>query len=206
MNRNILAMSALTVLLAVGAAWGQAPGPAGAGPRGFSSPMLIAQLSLYLPEEATRDVERGFGGRAGGQAGQGQTGQAGAFPRLQFTRDPKLFLTKEQIAALLPILTALRANPMPTPSGARKVQADVDAVLTAAQKAEWEDFQRKIEALIEQFRQRMGTNGASGGPRELTGPDGTGDGAPRMTQVQRRQRQLDSFIKVLQDSVRQGGP
>src|SRR5258706_6970577 len=78
------------------------------------------------------------GARAGGQAGQG--GQAGTqgsgqgstqgtanqgagaragqnFRQLfQYTRDAKLYLTKEQISRLIPILQDLRANPLPTPS------------------------------------------------------------------------------------------
>jgi hypothetical protein len=138
----------LAVLAAGGAAVSAqaAPGPGGPVQRGFSSQILIAQLSLYLPEEATRGMYRGFGGPSGGGQGSATGGQGGAaggraFPQIQFTRDPALFLTKDQIAKLLPMLQALREAPLPTPSKARQVQADVDAQLTAGQKAEWAEFQ-----------------------------------------------------------------
>jgi hypothetical protein len=211
----------------------QAAGPGGPlSQQGFSSQLLVSQLSLYLPEEATRGMYRGFGGRAnapsaqggaggpggsGGQsAGQAQGGgSAGGFPQLQFTRDPKLYLTKEQITGLIPILIALRDNPLPTPSKAKQVQADVDAQLTAAQKAEWAEFQKKLQDLIAQFRQRMGANSAAGqgstngagvqGQDQLqNGGQGGGQagGGPQPTLLQRRQRQLDAFIKVLQDRLK----
>ena len=186
---------------------GTQPGPAGSAPRGLSSQILIAQLSLYLPEEATRGINRGFGGRgeaAGGQSAQGQAGGAGSTgrPLLQFTRDPKLYLTRGQIAGLLPVLSSLRDSPLPTPSRAKQVQAAVDGILTDGQKAEWAEFQKKMEDLIAQYRQRMGAmngDGAAqaGGPG---GPGGTG-GAPQATMMQRRQKQLDAFIKVLQDRL-----
>ena len=111
-------------LLAYGTAAGaQAPGPAGSALRGFSSQILVAQLSLYLPEEATRGMYRGFGGRTNGPSAQeGQSAQgadgAGRLAPMQIPRDPRLFLTKEQIARLLPILIALRDNPLPTPARA----------------------------------------------------------------------------------------
>ena len=179
----------LAILAAGGAGvWAQAaPGPGGPLRRGFSSQILIAQLSLYLPEEATRAMYRGF------------------------TRDPALFLTKDQIAKLLPILQALRDAPLPTPSKAKQVQAEVDAQLTAGQKAEWAEFQKKMQARIEEFRQRMAASGggapgmtdggADGGPgasaREQAG------GSPSGTLLQRRQRQLDAFIEVLRIRLKQ---
>ena len=199
----------------------QAPGPAGSTLRGFSSQILITQLSLYLPEEATRGMNRGPGGRSGGpstQAGlQGQgAGGAGRPAPMEFPRDPKLFLTKGQIARLLPILVALRDNPLPSPARAKQVRAEVDAVLTAAQKGEWADFQKKMQELVEQFRQRMGTNGPAGqgaaGGNGAAGGEGTagreaapGSGTPQATLLQRRQRQLDAFIKVLQDRLNLAG-
>ena len=64
-----------------------------------------------------------------------------------------------QITGLLPILTSLRDNPLPTPSRAKQVQASVDGILTDGQKAEWTDFQKKMQDLIAQFRQRMSANG-----------------------------------------------
>jgi hypothetical protein len=215
-NRRIQFL-VLAGLLAAGVSAGaQAPGPAGSVPRGFSSQILVAQLSLYVPEEATRGMYRGFGGRgaaAGGQSGQAQPGGAGGasgagrpFP-LQFTRDPKLYLTRAQITGLLPILSSLRDSPLPAPTRAKQVQAAVDGILTEAQKAEWTEFQKKMQELIAQFRQQAGANGTGGqgamngdGAAQAGGPGGPG-GAPQATLLQRRQRQLDAFIKVLQDRL-----
>jgi hypothetical protein len=219
------------MLLAVDSAQAQAaPGPGAAAARGFSTQLLVAQLSLYLPEEATRGMPRGFGpqgrqdgtggaGQGGRQGGQGAGGQGGAgaiggrgFPQIQFKRDPALFLTKEQISKLLPLLVSLRENPLPTPSKAKQVQADVDAILTAGQKAEWVDFQKKLQALIEEFRQRVGASGSGAGGPGAAGPSASAPGAagpeaqgsgPQMTLLQRRQRQLDAFIAVLQDRLKQ---
>ncbi len=209
-----------------------APGPGAAAARGFSSQLLVAQLSLYLPEEATRGMYRGFGPQGAGQGGQGDGGGQGSgaggtgnasggrgFPQIQFTRDPALYLTGEQISRLLPLLLALRDNPLPAPSKARQVQADVDVILTAAQKSEWADFQKKLRALIDEFRQRVSGNGSGaqaggqgGGVAEgQDGGPGRGQaqagrqsgGGGQMTVLQRRQRQLDAFIKVLQDRLKQ---
>ncbi|MGA2976871.1 MAG: hypothetical protein ABSF77_16310 [Spirochaetia bacterium] len=223
------------LLAAVTAAGAQAPGPGGSPIQGFSSQALISELSLYLPPESTQGMYSAFGGRGGGaagqtgQAGQGaQTGQAqGAgsqaggrgFQQMQFTRDPKLFLTKDQITKLLPLLLSLRDNPMPTPSKAKQVQADVDAILTVAQKAEYAEFQKQMQKLIQQFRQQMSANGGSGGfaasgqagqgsqgqGSAQAGQQGSGQsgGASQLTPLQRRQRQLDAFIKVLQDRLKQ---
>jgi hypothetical protein len=218
---QLIVFAGLLVGLNAGA---QATGPgAPLSQRGFSSQMLVTQLSLYLPEEATRGMGRGSG-RANGSSAQnapsGQDSQAGrGFPQIQIPRDPKLYLMKQQIAGLLPILIALRDNPLPTPSKAKQVQADVDAQLTAAQKAEWTEFQKKLQDLIAQFRQRMGANGTgangtgangTGGQGAMNGGDATaqaggkgGPGGPQMTVLQRRQRQLDDFIKVLQDRLKQ---
>jgi hypothetical protein len=191
-------------------------------PRGFSSQMLVTQLSLYLPEEATRGMDRGFGGSgnapsaqsaSSGQASGGGAPAAGrGFPQIQFTRNPKLFLTKEQITGLLPILIALRDNPLPTPGKAKQVQADVEGQLTAAQKAEWTEFQKKLQELIDEFRQRMGANASGGGQGSMSGQGSPTQGqdpgaqgsAPQTTLLQRRQRQLDAFIKVLQDRLKTG--
>jgi hypothetical protein len=229
MRIQLIVFAGLLAGMSVGA---QAAGPGGPlSQQGFSSQQLITQLSLYLPEEATRGMYRGSGGRgnapagqggqnapsaqsgAGGQGGSGSQGAAGqaqgggstgGFPQLQFARDPKLYLTKEQITGLLPILIALRDNPLPTPSKAKQVQADVDAQLTAAQKAEWAEFQKKLQDLIAQFRERMGANSAGGqggtgfqGPGQAQdgGPGGgQAGGGPQLTLLQRRQRQLDAFI------------
>jgi hypothetical protein len=219
----------VVIVLAVLAAGGAAvsaqavPGPGGPVQRGFSSQILIAQLSLYLPEEATRGMYRGLGGpSAGGAAGGtggtggpggGQGGAPGgrAFPQIQFTRDPALFLTKDQVAKLLPILQALRDSPLPTPSRAKQVQADVDAQLTAGQKAEWAELQKKMQERIAEFRQRMAASGAGsqgmtgggadGGPGTSAGAQAGGPSAG--TLLQRRQRQLDAFIEILRARLKQ---
>jgi hypothetical protein len=186
------------VLGATVAVEAQSPGPGGATPmQGFTSSALVAQLSLYLPPEATRGM---FGGRGGGQDG-------GVRSQLAFTRDPKLYLTKDQIGRLVPILSSLRENPMPAPSRARQIRADVDGILTQGQKAEYEQFRKAMQDLIQRFRQQAAANGGGGsaGPGTVDGQrpgqDGTG---PQMTPLQRRQRQLDAFIKVMQDRQQVG--
>lgn len=183
----------------------------GALSQGFNAQTLIVQLSLYLPEDSTRGMYGGFGGR-GGQGGQGGQAAQGArrFPQIQFTRDPKLFLTKDQIAKLLPILLDLRENPMPTPSKAKEVQAGVDEILTVAQKAEYADFQRQVQKMIDDFRRQMAANGGSAGNGQgFGGGQGTqsqgGNGGTQMTPLQRRQRAIDSFVKVLQDRQKELG-
>ena len=206
---------------------------------GFTVETLISQISLYLPEEATQGMLGGFGrGGAGGggaatgtgtgtqgTARQGQaTGQAagpGGFGQLfQFTRDAKLYLTKDQINKLLPIFTGLKDNPMPTPSKAKTVQSSVDAILTAAQKAEFVAYQKQMQKAIEDMRKQFaasgaaaGANGAGGFPGGGAAPGGEpgqartgqGGGAAQVTPLQRRQREVDAFIKVLQDRLKQVG-
>jgi hypothetical protein len=125
-----------------------------------------------------------YGGRGGPTGAQRQ--------QLPFTRNPALFLTRDQIAKLLPILTALRENPLPTPSRALQVRKDVDGILTAAQKAEYEQFRKAMQDLIQRYRQQAAANGAGGGSQ------GDAQSRAQMTPLQRRQRQLDAFIKVLQ--------
>jgi hypothetical protein len=215
MKRYAFPILVLAGVLSAGvAAEAQSPAPGGAMPlQGFSSSALVAQLSLYLPEESTRGMFGGAGGRGGGQSagGQGAQGQGGAAgggfrSQLAFTRDPKLYLTKDQIDRLLPILLALRENPMPTPSGAKKVKADVDGILTQGQKAEYDQFRKAVQDLIQGFRQRSAANGGGGpagsGNMDTQRPGQEGAGS-QMTTVQRRQRQLDAFIKVLQQRLPQ---
>jgi len=192
MRRPRLHFIILAGLLAAGMTAGaQGSGPGGAAPRGFSSQMLISQLSLYVPEEATRGMHAGFGGRPNAPASDGAAPGRGS-PQIQFTRDPKLFLTKAQITSLLPILHALRDNPLPAPGKAKQVQADVDSKLTAPQKAEWTEF-----------RQRMSADGTAT-QGQATGSQAQDDAAPQTTLLQRRQKQLDAFIKVLQDRLNAG--
>jgi len=243
MKRYGIVLISLAAFLASSlAAWAQAPAPGGATTQGFTVETLVSQLSLYLPEDATQGMIGGFGGaRGAGQAagqganaqsgraqGTGQTqGQAGAggaagFGQLfNFTRDPKLFLTKDQIAKLLPILTALKANVMPTPSKAKQVQASVDAILTAAQKAEYDKYQKQMAKAMEEIRKQFAASGASGagnaaGQGGFAGEQAQGGqagqagqqrqgGAAQVTPLERRQRQLDAFIKALQERQKQIG-
>jgi hypothetical protein len=189
-------------LAAVGAGGSaQAAGPGGtAVPRqGFSVPGLVAELSLFLPAEATRGMYGGFGGRGGDQGG-GKPGPAGQQrPAFQFTRDPKLFLTHDQTAKMLPILSALRDDPMPTPSRARQVQADIDAILTPAQKAEYEQFRKALENLRQNFS-RSGAQGQNGGAAQNRPAQ---NGGVPLTTLERRQRLLDAFITIMQDRMRE---
>jgi hypothetical protein len=236
-QRIILAL-AVAGLIAGSAAWAQAPGPGGAPAQGFSVPVLISQLSLYLPPEATQGLG-GFGRVGGGQGGaQGTGAQAGGgqaggqasgaqatrtqggqdFRQLfQFTRDPKLYLTKDQIAKLLPILQGLRENPILSPSKAKQVQASVDALLSVAQKAEYADYQKQMQKAIEEMRKQFAASGqgtgtgqaaGGGGGQEAAGGQGAAGqqrqgGGTQMTATQRAQRELDAFIKVLQDRQKQ---
>ena len=222
-QRIILAL-AVAGLIAGSAAWAQAPGPGGAPAQGFSVPVLISQLSLYLPPEATQGLG-GFGRAGGGQGGAQGTGAQGTrtqggqdFRQLfQFTRDPKLYLTKDQIAKLLPILQGLRENPILTPSKAKQVQASVDALLSVAQKAEYADYQKQTQKAIEEMRKQFAASGQGTGSGQAAGGGGgqgadggqgaTGQqrqgGGTQMTATQRAQRELDAFIKVLQDRQKQ---
>jgi hypothetical protein len=245
--RFIAAVAAVAALVAASAASAQATGPGGTPVQGFSVPVLISQLSLYLPEESTRGLGGGggFGGRGGtgnqgaqggqangaaagqgAQAGSGAAaGQAAGGQRaqgfrqlLQFTRDPKLYLTKDQITKLLPILQGLRESPILTPSKAKQLQASVDALLSVAQKAEYADYQKQMQKAIEEIRKQFAASGASGAAGQGTGAVGGADqgggqqrqangaaGGAQLTPTQRAQRELDAFIKVLQDRQKQVG-
>jgi hypothetical protein len=216
------------VLVIAAAAWAQAPGPGATPTQGFTVETLISQISLYLPEESTQGLG-GFGrggGQEGGQQAAGQQGSAQQntarqnFRQLfQFTRDPKLFLTKDQIAKLVPIFQALRQNPLPTPSKAKQVQSDVDATLSVAQKAEYKQYQEQMQKAFEEIRKQFAASSSGTGSGQ-TGTGGTmsgnaqgqasgGQGQTRqgtqLTPTERRQRELDAFIKVLQDRQKQLG-
>jgi hypothetical protein len=200
MKRQRIVLITLAGLLAGAIAVGaQSSGADGTGAvQGFNVAMLIGKLSLYLPQDATSGM---YGGRGGAAAGRPQ--------QLSFTRDPALFLTKDQIAKLLPILTALRENPLPSPSKAVQVQADVDGILTVAQKAEYEQFRKAMQDLIQRYRQQAAANaagsGSEGGGQNRQFQGGAQNSGTQMTPLQRRQRQLDAFIKVLQSRQQLGG-
>jgi hypothetical protein len=61
--------------------------------------------------------------------------------------------------------------------------------------------------MIEDFRKQMSANGANtGNGQGQTGQARSGqNGGAQMTPLQRRQRELDGFIKVLQDRQKQLG-
>ena len=215
MRNRVTWLFSFVALAAVGAGgFAQAAGSGGTGGtavarQGFSVPVLVAELSLFLPEEATRGMYGGLGGRGGGQGGgqsgsAGQQGQSGQQrPAFQFTRDPKLFLTRDQVANLLPILSALRDTPMPTPSRARQVQADIDAILTAAQKAEYVQFRKALENIRQSFS-RSGEQAQGGATQGGTVQGGTAqNGGVPLTTLERRLRQLDAFIKIMQARERE---
>jgi len=234
MTRRITILS-LAALVAVGAAaFAQSPAPGGTAAQGFNAQTLISKLSLYLPDSFAQGAF-GFGGGGAGRQGGDQAGGAssgggasGQQPQLDFTKDVKLFLTKDQVAKLLPIMQDLQKNPMPTPSKAKKVEADVDAILTAAQKVEYAQFEKAVEKMRQSFSQQRAGGGTGGQAPDFANMteqqrqdlinslpadqrerfqqragQGGGGGAAQMTPLQRRQRELESFIKALQDYQKQ---
>lgn len=217
--------------------------PAAGEAQGFNSQTLVFELSLFLPQDAlgkafgagTRgSLGRGSpGGAAGGagafgaaggatSAGGGAGAQQGRDPQRtspRFDRDPKLFLTKDQVDRLLPILKALRDNPMPSPSKARQIGADMETIITKAQKAEYEEWRKAMDRYRQELRQRFAASGGQGGLAQGGGAPGQAGGgasgqagaapgqagargpadasAPKTNELQRRQRLLDSFMTAL---------
>lgn len=169
-----------------GAFFGAGAGGAAAGQRaGAGGTGAQAQGGAQAQAGAGQAGAAGGAQAGAGQAGAGGQGNGARRQVLQFTRDQKLFLTKDQITRLLPILQGLRENPMPSPTKARKVESDVDAILTAAQKAEWAGFQKQLES-FQQSAQRQGGaaggtgaagSGAAGGSAGGAGAQGGGNGA-----------------------------
>jgi hypothetical protein len=167
---------------------------------GFSVEKLLFELALFMPE------------RQGGVVRQG-----GPAPR--FPRDPALLLTGEQIAKILPIMSDLKASAFPTPSRAKTIQTGVDGVLTKAQKAAWEKLQKDLEKVQasapgESGGQGGGRNFASMTPEEQKQlldrlPEDqrkafqermkAAQAEAKLTPEQRRVRQIDRFIKELED-------
>ena len=173
---------------------------------GFSVEGLLFELSLFMPE------------RQGGAARQG------APSPFHFNRDPALSLTGEQIAKILPIMNDLKAKPFPTPSRAKTIQAGVDGVLTKAQKAAWDKLQKDLEKARADAPARQGAQGAQGaqGGRNFAAmtpeeqkqlldrlPEDqrkafqermkAAQAEAKLTPEQRRLRQIDRFIKELED-------
>jgi hypothetical protein len=101
----------------------------------------------------------------------------------------------------------------------------VDALLSVAQKAEYADYQKQMQKAIEEIRKQFAASGASGAANGQAGGASGGfggangaqgaeagqggtqqrQGAAQLTPTQRAQRELDAFIKVLQDRQKQVG-
>jgi hypothetical protein len=191
---------------------------------GFSVEKLLFELALFMPER--QGAPGAFGG--GGGTGGGGTGGGGAQARqgapFHFNRDPALLLTGEQIAKILPIMNDLKASAFPTPSRAKSIQAGVDGVLTKAQKAAWDKLQNDLEKVQAsapgesggqgQGGQGGGRNFASMTPEEQKQlldrlPEDqrkafqermkAAQAEAKLTPEQRRVRQIDRFIKELED-------
>jgi len=239
MKRTLLSFAAFAVLASVIAVepLGAQAGPSGATVQGFNSQALVFELSLFLPEEVLGNAfgaaARGGFGRsapagqqmgAGGGSQSGPTAQAGAGqqgqrPTLQFARDPKLFLTIDQVDRLRPILAVLKDNPMPSPSKARQIQSDVDAILTSGQKAEFGEWRKAVDNFRKELRQRYASGGNQNGFPQGGGQGSGSDQAPGqangaysaggpgqnsgVSQLQRRQRILEVFLSAL-DEYRKG--
>jgi hypothetical protein len=186
----------------------QATGDSGAGrepaPRtglqGFSVPNLLFELSLFLPQGAGSFDDQGRGNL------------------FRPKRDPGLFFTAGQAALLLPLMQALRNNPYPTPSAARKLLAAVDDILTAAQKKARDGFRADSDRAIAQAGRQAGTgqfqNLQNMSPQQqkefLDGLPADQrariqarlqqqSGGPRLGPLERRQRVIDAFIRALRE-------
>ncbi len=225
MNR-VLAIAAVAFVLSGAAGFAQSSSGPGQTPvPGFSVEGMLAELSIFLPENLagfSRGARQGPAaagqqGGAGQQAGQ-QGGQRGGF---SIQRDPKLFFTAQEVNTLVPLLQALRDNPFPTPSGAKKLQATVDGILTAEQKSARDAFHdQRVKAAAERQQNDGGQNGGGFANLRNMTPDerqrflqtlppetrqriearlkqegGTG---PQLTPIQRRQLFIDNFIQSLQ--------
>jgi hypothetical protein len=107
------------------------------------------------------------------------------------------------------------------------VQAGVDAILTAAQKAEYVQFQKALEKMVQSFQQMRADAGGTGsgaaaggfgsgaadqgaqgeqaqGGQQRTQAGRTG-GGQQLTPLQRSQREIDGFVKAIQDYQKQLG-
>jgi hypothetical protein len=194
---------------------------------GFSVEKLLFELSLFMPERQGAPGAFGGGGAGGGGMGGGAGGTArqggaggGQGAPFHFNRDPALSLTGDQIAKILPIMNDLKASAFPTPSRAKTIQAGVDGVLTKAQKAGWDKLLKDLEK-ARGDSQGQGGQGQGGGrnfatmtPEEQKQlldrlPEDqrkafqermkAAQAEAKLTPEQRRVRQIDRFIKELED-------
>ena len=107
---------------------------------------------------------------------------------------------------LEPIAAGLKDNPMPSPTKARQLRGDLDAILSPAQKAEFADFQKAVEKFRADMQKRRAASGAAPAPdfggttdqqRPQNRPAGQGPAGQGLSQLQRRQRMVELFIKAL---------
>jgi len=168
-------------------------------PQETEAQKLIQEVSIFLPE-----ASRGGGPGQGGPGGSGD-------PSGVFQRDESLFLSKDQVAKVLPILTALKAKSSATAEDIKKARLDTEILLTDAQKAEYKVFQAEMEKMEKQMSEAPkqgpggmgqpggqppggqpggGPGGGQGGPGG--GPGGPGQGGPQW------QQQVESLIKALE--------
>jgi hypothetical protein len=199
MSRSIRTLPFLLLaMLAASAAGAQGAPAQGAPAQGFSAQAFLAELSLFLPPELLRSaVGRGPG--AASRAGR---------PQLQFTRDPKLYLTKEQVDQVRPLAEGLKDSPMPSPAKARQLRAELDAILTPEQKAEYADYRQAIAKFRAEMQKQRSAAGQPGPQLQGAGdqPRGAPDQARQGTSdLQRRQRMVEAFLKALADYRRQLG-
>jgi hypothetical protein len=216
-----IAPFALFAALAASASWAQASGAATTA-QGFTVQSFIAEVSLFLPPDLLRAAA---GARAAGAPGANPMGNAASNagpaqnrPQLQFTRDPKLYLTKAQVDRLEPIATSLKDNPMPSPSKAKQTQAELDAILSPAQRTEFADFQKAMAKFRADMQKQRSASGQQPPDfRTMTDQqrqayidslppeqrqrfqNRAGQQGGGMSQLQRRQRLAETFIKALEE-------
>ncbi len=116
---------------------------------------LVDELSLFLPEGTVKAASAGPGAPGGGTSG--------------FTRDADLFLTREQMTAMIPILTDLAGSKRITTEAVEHARKGIDALLSDAQKDEY-------EALLSSRESGKRGTGPEGGGMGSGGPGAPGGG------------------------------
>jgi hypothetical protein len=186
-GRTAAVVAALFVCTAPAALFSQA---ASTVTQGFSVDNLAFELMIFMPPDQA-GIARAGAPPAGAQSPQGgaQTGtqrQAGQGGFFTVQRDPKLYFTATQIDSLIPLLQDLRKNPFPTPSGAKKLEAGIDGILTAAQKAERGKLIAEREKAAAQAAQGEGGGTGANGAGNSGGPFGQFQNFQNMTPDQRQ--------------------